>query len=207
MEEPPLQSKTAIVLVAAQWEECTGYYQSQNNQDAFLYVGGTQDTLIVRPMWKSPEMKYLPESGVDFFNADRDKDDHIRFVKDELGHTVKAIISDSTSWNKVKMYLPVKEVKLSLEQLKSLEGKYTFKFPDREKEDVIQIAVSGNGLVLHEAWSAGNGRKYIPFSETRFRSQESPFSVEFIKDSRGAVTHCLVIFPQRQDRWTKSKIE
>lgn len=89
-----------------------------------------------------------------------------------------------------------REVKLTSQQLKVFEGRYTL---PPEKNVFIQITAKEDHLLLKELWS-GKEVPFVPESELEFFSKNRIFPLEFTKDAAGFVTHMLAF---KSDLWER----
>lgn len=185
-------------LTQKELKEFEGFYQFQKNPEAYLQFTVKDKGLIAKQVWDGKEFFILPRSATEFYSQ---KENYpATFKKAEDGKVSQVLVMGKDVWVKVAHYTPRKLVTLSPEELKAFEGKYTFQFqPD--KDEFIVITRKGNQLVLKEMWS-GNEIVFDAYSGHEFYNKERAFPLQFMKDSKGAVTKVLAF---NRDLWTKVK--
>ncbi len=85
-------------------------------------------------------------------------------------------------------------------QLKLLEGKYTFQF-EKGEDSYIQIMAATNHIILKQLWD-GKEINFVPKSKVEFFCKEQPFPLKFIKDDKGNVIQVLAF---NKDLWKRVK--
>jgi hypothetical protein len=175
-----------------------GFYQFQDNKDAFLQVKAKGDSLILKQLWDGKEFAFEQTSPLEFYC--KAQSFPLKF-KDSAGSIIQVLAFNRDVWNKVKNYQPavVKEIRLAPTQLKTLEGKYKIKGGD--EDDVLQITSSGNNLILKQLWD-GQEITFVPQSPLDFYCKEKLFPLKFSKDKNGIVTQVLAF---NRDVWIKEK--
>src|SRR6185295_16328257 len=114
------------------------------------------------------------------------------------GVVTQVLVFHKDLWNKVPDYNPVqeKEVQLSAQQLKSLEGYYQYR---EDKKTTLQIIARGNGIVLHQLWDSKD-LQFVPTSPLEFSMKGNPGKLEFSTNKNGEVTQLLAF---HKDWWDK----
>ena len=177
-----------------------GYYQFQNNKDAFLQISAKGDNLVLKQLWDGEEILFVQRSALEFFNEE--KSFPLKFSKDKDGAITQVLAFDRDLWNKVKDYKPVikKEIQLTPQQLKAFEGKYRFQF-EKGKDDFLQITAMKDHLVLKQLWD-GKEINFVPESALDFFCKDQPFPLKFTKDKNGNVIQMLAF---NKDLWERLK--
>lgn len=187
-----------IQLTQQQLKAFEGVYQFQNNKEAFIQISAHGNNLILKQLWDGVEMSFTPTSALEFYC--KEKSFPLKFYKNKDGAITQVLALDKDLWDKVKDYKPVvkKEIQLTPEQLKAVEGKYQFQFK-KGKDDFIQITAKENGVVLKQFWD-GKEISFVPSSEVDFFCKEQPFPLKFYKDKNGTVTQVLAF---NRDLWNR----
>ena len=185
-------------LTPEELEAFEGYYQFQQNRDAYLHVARKDNGLIAKQLWDGKELFVVPKSSLEFYS--QTEEFPAKFTKDASGKITQVLVFNRDTWKKVDNYTPKKFITLSAEKLKRFEGKYTFQF-ESGTDSYIEITAMPDHLVLTEQWS-GDKVKFLPLSELEFYSQERAFPLKFAKDTKGVVTTVLAF---DRDLWTKVK--
>jgi len=185
-------------LTASELKAFEGYYQFQQNADAYLQLTSKENGLVAKQLWDGKEFFVVPKSSLEFYS--QTEEFPAKFSKDANGKITQVLVFNRDTWKKVDNYAPKKFITLSAEKLKSFEGKYTFQF-ESGTDSYIHITAMPDHLILTEQWS-GNKVKFQPLSELDFYSQERAFPLKFTKDSKGMVTTVLAF---NRDLWTKVK--
>ena len=173
-----------------------GYYQSQQNSNAYLQLKQKDNGLIAIQLWDEKEFFIVPKSALEFYS--KKEEFPARFSKDGSGKVTQVVVFNRDTWKKVDNYNPPKTITLSAAKLKTYEGKYRFQF-EPGTDSFIQITAYADHLILTEQWS-GDKVRFSPLSELDFYSKERAFPLKFTRDKSGAVTHVLAF---NRDLWTK----
>jgi CubicO group peptidase (beta-lactamase class C family) len=204
MTEPSVRS-----LSTGQLSEYVGVYEMRHaglfilsnwGPDKIYRYLTLQDT-ILSSQWGGGSKTALLNVSKDLFVLER-SNDYIRFQRDNSGR-ISALESYSDPFTmspirterRTDLPLPKDKVPISLDEktLKSYAGKYSFGIDISRR-----VRVEGAHL-----YADGIG-EIFPESPTRFFSKTSGATVEFIKNSKGAVTGSVV---NRWGRYEGKKIE
>ena len=185
-------------LTAEELKAFEGYYQFEQNANAYLQVTRKDNGLIAKQLWDGREFFMVPKSALEF--QSQNEEFPAKFSKDAKGRITQVLVFHRDTWKKVDTYIPKKYITLSAEKLKRFEGRYTFQF-ESGTDSFIQITAMPDHLLLTEQWS-GNKVKFLPISELEFYSEERAFPLKFGKDNNGNITTALAF---DRDLWTKLK--
>ena len=175
-----------------------GFYRFQNDKNVYLQISSKEDRLVLKQLWDGKELVFEQDSALDFYC--KEQSFPLKF-KDSAGSIIQVIAFNRDVWDKVKNYKPleIREVQLTPQQLKLLEGKYQMKGGD---EDVfLQINTVGNKLFLKQLWD-GQEIAFVPQSPLDFYCKERMFPLKFSKGEDGIVTQVLAF---NKDVWLKVK--
>jgi hypothetical protein len=144
--------------------------------------------LVLRQLWDGQEIKFLPESEVEFFGTERNFP--LKFTKGEKGVATKVLAFNKDVWIKDESYQPVLRVttQLSNAQLKVLEGKYKMQ---QNKDLVVQVTAKEDHLMLKQLWD-GIELEFVAESEVKFSAKNNQtFPIRFIKNSEGVIIQLI----------------
>ena len=173
-----------------------GFYQFEQNSNAYIQVKQKDNGLIATQLWDEKEFFIVPKSALEFYS--KKLEFPAKFSKDGSGKVTQVVVFGKDTWKKVDNYSPPKKITLSAEKLKTYEGKYRFQF-EPGTDAFIQITAYADHLILTEQWS-GDKVRFSPQSEVDFYSKERAFPLKFTRDKSGVVTHVLAF---NRDLWTK----
>jgi CubicO group peptidase (beta-lactamase class C family) len=189
-----ISKASARSLSAGQLSEYVGVYEkryaagwmilSNFSRDKFYRYLTVQDTLLYSE-WKGESKTALMNVGKDLF-VFKGSNNYMRFQRDDDGKiTALESYSEPVQWGPIQtekrmdLPLPKEKVPISLDDkiLKSYAGKYNFGIDDsrRIRADGSHIYAEGIGEIF-------------PESPTRFFSKTSGATIEFTKNSKGALT-------------------
>jgi hypothetical protein len=168
-----------------------GFYRLPNNV-AYLEIVKRDNGLIAKQQWDGKEYLLLKKSALEFVS--RDEEYKGEFLKDESGKIVALKILNRLVLKKVD-YNPGKVAVVPYDKLMALQGTYQFK---KDPKLFLEIAVTGNAIVLKELWS-GKTIRFSPLSEADFYNKELKYPIQFIKDAN-KITR-LICF--QSDEWNK----
>jgi hypothetical protein len=151
-------------------------------------IEGDQQFVLTRKSEFAFEMK----------DADGDETVPVVFSKNDAGEIAQVVVGDNDTWNKVKEYIPAKEVKLSPDQLKAFAGKYEFK---EKPGTFLQITATASGLTLKQLWD-GREVNFIATSDVDFLNKQTAFPLKFTKDKDG---NAIKVLAFNRDSWDKVK--
>lgn len=177
-----------------------GIYQNKVNTFSYFKITVAGTTLLAKQMDGDRQIVLTRKSEFGFEMKDDDGDETIpvTFSKNDAGEITGLVVADKDQWIKVKEYVPVKEVSLTADQLRSFEGKYKFE----EKDDAyLQITATATGLTLKQLWD-GREINFVAISDVDFLNKQAAFPLKFTKDSAGNVTKVLAF---NRDLWDKVK--
>ena len=183
-------------LTAEELKPFEGYYQFQQNSNAYIQVKQKDNGLLAIQLWDEKEFFIVPKSALEFYS--KKAEFPAKFSKDNSGKVTQVVVFNKDTWKRVDNYSPPKDITLSADKLKSYEGKYRFQF-EPGTDAFIQITAYADHLILTEQWS-GDKVRFSPQSEVDFYSKERAFPLKFTRDKSGVVTHVLAF---NRDLWTK----
>jgi len=192
------QEKKSTSFSQEKLKSFKGFYQFQDNKDAFFQITAKENNLILKQLWDGKEFAFEQTSALEFYC--KAQSFPLKF-KDSAGTIVQVLAFNKDVWNKVKDYKPEirKDIQLTPEQLKAFEGKY--KMEGGDEDDVLQISSRGNNLILKQLWD-GQEITFVPQSPLDFYCKEKLFPLKFSKDKNGTVTQVLAF---NRDVWIKQK--
>jgi hypothetical protein len=175
-----------------------GFYQFQEDKEAFLQITAKENKLILKQLWDGKEFVFEQDSPLDFYC--KAQSFPLKF-KDSAGAIIQVLAFNKDVWDKVKNYQPVikKEIQLTPQQLKAFEGKYKMKGGD--EDDFLQITTKGNDLILKQLWD-GQEIAFVPESALEFFCKDRSFPLKFSKGEDGSITQVLAF---NRDVWLKVK--
>src|SRR5208282_3469953 len=106
----------------------------------------------------------------------------LQFSKDSVGNIQKVVAFKRDVWIKVKRARP------TLQDLKSLEGKYQSK---DDPDNVIMLIVRGNNLVVKQLWD-GKEIMMVPQTPTYFYNASQSYPLQVLKDTNGETNQVTV---------------
>lgn len=177
-----------------------GIYQNKVNTFSYFKVTVAGATLLAKQMDGDRQIILTRKSEFGFEMKDDDGDEAIQviFSKNDAGEISQIMVGGRDQWNRVKEYIPAKEVSLTADQLKAFAGKYKFE----EKDDAyLEITATATGLTLKQLWD-GREINFLAISDVDFLNKQIGFPLKFTKDSAGNVTKVLAF---NRDLWDKVK--
>ncbi|HVS94412.1 MAG TPA: hypothetical protein VHE59_20380 [Mucilaginibacter sp.] len=177
-----------------------GIYQNKVNTFSYFKITAVNDTLVAKQMDGDMKIVLTRKSDMEFEMKDDDGDENIPvvFAKNDAGDIAQVVVGGRDVWNKVKEYIPVKEVSLTADQLKAFEGKYKF---EQKDDTYLQITATGTGLILKQLWD-GKEINFMPIGENDFLNRQFAFPLKFSRDANGNVIKVLAF---NRDLWDKVK--
>ncbi|HEY4325254.1 MAG TPA: hypothetical protein VGN20_14750 [Mucilaginibacter sp.] len=177
-----------------------GIYQNKVNTFAYFKVTAVNNTLVAKQIEGNQQFVLTRKSELAFEMKDGDGDETIpvAFFKNDAGEIAQVVVAGNDTWNKVKEYVPVKEVKLSADQLKAFAGKYEFK---EKPGTFLQITPTPTGLTLKQLWD-DREINFIAISDVGFLNKEMAFPLKFTKDKDG---NAIKVLAFNRDSWDKVK--
>ena len=123
------------------------FYQLKENELSYFQITAVNDKLVAKRMDGGQPFTLTRKSEFEFETKDNDRNETltVTFAKNDTGEIIQALVEGKQLWVKVKNYVPVKEVKLTPEQLKAFEGKYKY---EEEENVFLQITATADGLLL-----------------------------------------------------------
>src|ERR1700753_2150091 len=191
-----LYAQTASTDQSAQLKPFTGKYQFTDNKNALFQILVKNGQLVLRQLWNNEDFAFNQTSPLEFYNDEHDF--RLKFTKNEKGEITRALAFGRDTWNRVPdSYMPAaqKIIKLSMEQLKPFEGKYTLKEGDRS----VEVVTADGRLVMKSEQKDAN---IWPVSETDFVTDDQTYLVKFSKAADGSITQATV---NNNDVWLKVK--
>ncbi|MFD2596982.1 hypothetical protein ACFSSD_16770 [Sphingobacterium griseoflavum] len=174
-------------------DQLVGYYQLPN-RIAFIEFQMKDTSLLARQLWDNKEYQLIRIDQTNF--ESKDEGHKIEFLRDSAGHFNHAKILGRIMTAKVG-FDPRKSKPLSAEQLKRLEGTYTFSGDNNHK---IKILSTQQGLTLKQMWD-DKEVTFTPRSETFFLNEDGTFPLTFML-SNGEAIHVTCF---ENDIWLKDK--
>jgi len=165
------------------------YSLSNAPDDRFIQFAQKDNRLILRQHWDGNEISFVPSTPLDFFSRDVPLFS-LTFSKDQDGN-----IKDVLAFKK-DLWIRVKKVSISAEQMRAFEGRYQFK---DDPDNLIQVSAAGNRLVIKQLWD----KKEItvdPQTPTYFYNYQLSYPVQFTKNSQGIVTQVMILGLDRFDK-------
>lgn len=149
-----------------------GFYQFPNRV-AYVQILQKDQGLVAKQVWDNREYPLIRKADLSF--ESKDEEYTLEFIKDETGKIISINILNRAILTKVN-FDPNKEVTLTPEKLKRLEGKYQFQ---QDKNLFLEISTKDRAIQLKQLWDG----KVIPFyalSELDFLNKELSFPLTFI---------------------------
>jgi hypothetical protein len=149
-----------------------GFYQFPN-EVAYIQILQKDQSLVARQVWDNREYPLIRKADLSF--ESKDEEYSAQFVKDETGRIISINILNRVMLTKVD-FDPNKEVNLTLDKLKRLEGTYQFQ---RDKNLFLEISTNDRAIELKQLWDG----KIISFSaksELHFFNKELSFPLTFV---------------------------
>jgi len=177
-----------------------GYYQFTNDTTDYLQITSRGDNLMLHQSWDGKEITFERKSELEFFNEEYSFP--LKFGSDQNGLITQVTAFDRDLWNKVKTYKPIINtgIHLSPDQLKLVEGKYTFQF-EKGEDSYIQITAAADHITLKQLWD-GQEINFVPGSDVEFFCKEQSFPLKFIKDDNANIIQVLAF---NKDLWERVK--
>lgn len=177
-----------------------GIYQNKVNTFSYFKVTAVNNTLVAKQMDGDMQIVLTRKSDLEFQMKDDDGDENVPvvFSKNDAGEIAHILVGGRDVWNRVKEYIPVKEVSLTADQLKAFAGKYKFE----EKDDAyLQITATATGLTLKQLWD-GREINFVAIGDNDFLNKQAAFPLKFSRDASGNVIKVLAF---NRDMWDKVK--
>ena len=94
--------KKEIHLSPQQLKAFEGKYtfQFEKGEDSFLQITATTDHLVLKQLWDGKEIKFVPESEVEFFC--KDQSFPLKFIKDKNGNIIQMLAFNRDLWERMK---------------------------------------------------------------------------------------------------------
>lgn len=177
-----------------------GIYQNKTNTFSYFKVTAANNTLVAKQMDGEMQIVLTRKSDLEFQMKDDDGDENVPvvFSKNDAGEIAQIQVGGRDVWNRVKEYIPVKEISLTADQLKAFAGKYKFE----EKNDAyLQITATATGLILKQLWD-GREINFMAIRDNDFLNKQMAFPLKFSRDANGNVIKVLAF---NRDMWDKVK--
>ena len=94
--------KKEIHLSPQQLKAFEGKYkfQFEKGEDSFLQITATDDQLVLKQLWDGKEIKFVPESDLEFFC--KDQSFPLKFIKDKNGNIIQMLAFNRDLWERMK---------------------------------------------------------------------------------------------------------
>ncbi|HEX9512270.1 MAG TPA: serine hydrolase domain-containing protein [Puia sp.] len=92
--------KKVIPLTTQQLKAFEGNYQLQQNKKAFIQITADGDHLLLKQLWDGQEVRFSPESDLDFFCLEMPFP--LKFIKDKDSAITQVLAFGRDLWDKVK---------------------------------------------------------------------------------------------------------
>jgi hypothetical protein len=159
-----------------------GLYQLQNQDDRFIQFMVKGNNLVLRQHWDGNEISFVPETSLDFFSKEVPLFP-LSFSKDKDGNIAQVLAFKKDLWIKIK------KVSLTSEQLKLYEGKFQSK---DDPDNLIQLSARNNQLIVKQLWD-GKEITLEPQTETYFYNDAQSYPLQGVKDKDGNITQVWVL--------------
>jgi len=190
------QPLAEIKLPAQDLKKFEGYYEFKDRKGQFLQITATGNGLVLKQLWDNRAVNFIATSPLEF-SAKENPQFTLRFTADNAGRINQVLAWGRDIWDRNDNYHPPVEIKLTVQDLKKLEGKYELR---DNKGQFIQISATGNGLVLKQLWDGAQ----IGFAATSplafFVKDDPQFTLRFTADNAGRITQVLAF---GKDVWDK----
>jgi len=183
----PLYAQVASAADSPSLKAFEGYYKFQfDGKDVYIEITTRENGLTLKQLWDGEVIRFARKSALEFKAVSADFP--MKFTKAADGTITHVLAFDRDLWTRANDYKPVeiKEVKLSVAQLKALEGYYQL----RSNKNYIQFFVQDNRLMAKQLWDE-KLHQMIAESDLDFRSKEAGLPVKFVKDSKGLITQAV----------------
>ncbi len=159
-----------------------GLYQLTNGEDRFIQFLVKENNLVLKQHWDGNEISFVPETQMDFFSKEAPLFS-LAFSKDNAGNISQVLAFKRDLWVKLKKVHP------SVQQLKSYEGKYQSK---DDPDNFIQLIAKENNLVVKQLW---DGKETIvePQTKTYFYNNSQSYPLQIIKDKDGTAMQVTIL--------------
>jgi hypothetical protein len=177
-----------------------GIYQNKVNTFSYFKVTAVNNTLVAKQMDGDMHIVLTRKSDLEFQMKEDDGDENIPvvFSKNDAGEIAQIVIAGRYIWNRVKEYIPVKEISLTADQLKAFAGKYQ---SEDRSDGYIQITATATGLMLKQGWD-GSEIDFVAIGDNDFLNKKKAFPLKFSRDGSGNVIKVLAF---NHDMWDKVK--
>ena len=94
--------KKEIHLSSQQLKAFEGKYkfQFEKGEDSFLQITATTDQLVLKQLWDGKEIKFVPESDLEFFC--KEQSFPLKFIKDKNGNIIQMLAFNRDLWERMK---------------------------------------------------------------------------------------------------------
>jgi hypothetical protein len=172
----------------AQLKPFEGVYHFENDSNALVQFMVKGNDLVLKD---NQETHFVPSSELNFYKPDNIWFT-IDFSKDASGKIKQALI--------VKRTVLIKNPKpsITVTQLQSYEGKYRSK---SDPDNIIQLIIKGKQLIVKQLW---NGQEIVvtPLADLYFYNTTESYSLQFVRDSDGAVRQAWLFNTTEFDKQT-----
>ena len=171
-----------IELPADQLKRFEGLYQLQGDEPRFIQFSVQGGQLVLKQEWDGEQRFFVPESAMDFFVKDFPLFT-LNFSKDKEGNINQVVAFKRDIWIKTK------KPALSVDQLKSYEGKFR---SNDDPDDMVQLTVVNDHLVLKQLWD----KKEIilqPKTDLYFYNDAESYPVVILKNKEGLVNQITIL--------------
>ena len=171
-----------IELPADQLNQFEGLYQLQGDEPRFIQFSVQGGQLVLKQEWDGEQRFFVPESAMDFFVKDFPLFT-LNFSKDKEGNINQVVAFKRDIWIKTK------KPALSVDQLKSYEGKFR---SNDDPDDMVQLTVVNDHLVLKQLWD----KKEIilqPKTDLYFYNDAESYPVVILKNKEGLVNQITIL--------------
>ena len=190
------QPAAAIKLPVQDLKKFEGYYEFKDRKGQFLQISTNDDGLVLKQLWDNREVNFTATGPLAFL-AKENPQFTLQFAADNTGQITQVLAFGKDVWVRNDNYHPPVVIKLAVQDLKRLEGKYEFR---NEKGQFLQISATENGLILKQLWDSQQ-IDFVATSPLDFFSKVQPgFTLKFTVDNAGHVTQVLAF---GQDIWDK----
>ena len=149
-----------------------GFYQFPNRV-GYVQIVQKDQGLVAKQVWDNKEYPLIRKADLSF--ESKNEEYKAEFIKDETGKITSINILNRVILTKVN-FDPNKEVTLSPDKLKRLEGKYQFQ---RDKNLFLEISTKDKAIELKQLWD-GKVIHFAALSELDFFNKELSFPLTFI---------------------------
>jgi len=159
-----------------------GLYQLQNHEDRFIQFMVVGNNLVLRQHWDGNEIKFVPESPLDFFSKEVPLFS-LSFSKNKDGNISQVLAFKRDLWIKMK------KVSLSTEQLKPYEGKFQSK---DDPDNLVQLIARNNQLIVKQLWD-GKEITLEPKAANYFYNDTQSYPLQGVPDKDGNISQIRIL--------------